>query len=203
MPRYVVRSCMTDAAVGAVAINLRSPTATRRAPSRVDARRRSSRGSPPQAKGSVLVSGGGDSCPRSLLGVTSGDGAGGGATGATGFGRAIGLFAGEAASRRGSLHRRGRFVGAAFFFCSRLFRSRLLRRAFFAFFATFALLAFFADGLASFLATLFFAEARFALAAERFFPLALAFFFAMVSHLLAVHWAARESSPEKVRCHLA
>jgi hypothetical protein len=121
--------------------------------------------------------------------VTSG--AGGGATGATGFGRAIGLFsaAGFAAT----------FAGA--FLCATF-------RAFFATFAfalaftlALALPAFF-DGRAFFLAMLFFAAERFAFAAGRFFPLALAFFFAMVGHLLAGLMAARESSPEKVRCHL-
>jgi hypothetical protein len=45
------------------------------------------------ANGSVFVedgSGASGSCPKSVLGVTSGAGAG--ASGATGFGRAIGLF---------------------------------------------------------------------------------------------------------------
>ncbi len=141
--------------------------------------------------------------------MTSGDGAGGGATGATGFGRAIGLFAGEAGvANEGAFIGEDVFVGAAFFgaafFGAAFFGATFFGAAFFAFFATFALLAFLAGRLGFFfLATLFFAEARFALAAERFFPLALAFFFAMVSHLLAVHWAACESSPEKVRCHLA
>jgi hypothetical protein len=77
------------------------------------------------------------SCPRSELGDTAG--AGGGATGATGFGRAIGLFAADA------------FAGAFF------------RATFFAFLATFGLLAFFA-GRAFFFATLFFAATRFVLA---------------------------------------
>jgi hypothetical protein len=137
-----------------------------------------------------------------VLGVTSGVGAGGGATGATGFGRAIGLFIGDAGFTDDAVFvddappadLGGDFFGAAFF-----------GAAFFAFFATFALLAFLAGRLCFFffLAMLFLAEARFAFAAVRFFPLALAFFFAMVSHLLAVHRAACESSPEKVCCHLA
>ena len=70
---------------------------------------------------------------------------------------------------------------------------------FLAFLATFALLAFLA-GRAFFFATLFLAAARLAFACGRFFPLA--FFFAMVSLLLGVKCGHRESSPEKVRCHL-
>jgi hypothetical protein len=66
--------------------------------------------------------------------------------------------------------------------------------------ATLTLLAFFA-GRAFFFATLFFATARLAaFACGRFFPLA--FFFAMVSHLLGGESDLGESSPEKVCCHL-
>jgi hypothetical protein len=121
----------------------------------------------------VLGDGGG-SCPKSLLGVTSGAGAAGGATGATGFGRAIGLF-GADATLAGAAFFAAAFFGAAFFAA---FRGAAFF-AFFAFVTTFALLAFFAFFLATFLAT-----PRFAFAAGRFFPFA--FFFAMVSHLLAV-----------------
>jgi hypothetical protein len=128
-----------------------------------------------------------------VLGVTSGAAAGGGATGATGFGRAIGLF--EAAAGLLTAFA-GAFLGATFFAAT-----FLAFFATFAFLATFALLAFF-DGRAFFLAMLFFAAARFVFAAGRFFPFAFAFFFAMVSHLLAGLTAACESSPEKVRCHL-
>jgi hypothetical protein len=130
----------------------------------------------------VLVDVGGDSCPKSLLGVTSEAGAAGGATGAVGFGRAIGAEADFVGAF---------FLGAAFF-----------GAAFFAFETTFALVAFLAFFLATFFATPFLATARFAFAAGRFFPF-FAFFLAMVSHLLDGHRAVHESSPEKVCCHLA
>jgi hypothetical protein len=174
------------------------PTACKRMSARMAARKRAIRGAnaPPngraptqEANGSVFVKGiGRGSCPRSVLGVTSG--AGGGATGATGFGRAIGLFgaAGFATAFAGAAFLRATFFAFFAFFAT-------------AFFATFALPAFF-DGRAFFLATLFLAAERFVFAAGRFFPLALAFFFAMVGHLLAGLMAARESSPEKVCCHL-
>jgi hypothetical protein len=115
-----------------------------------------------------------------VLGVTVGSDAGAGAIGATGFGRAIELGTGLGAA----------FVITAFFVAA-LFGAAFLARAFFgatflAFLATFALLAFF-TGRAFFFAVLFLATARFAFACGRFFPLALAFFFAMVSLLLGVN----------------
>jgi len=134
----------------------------------------------------VLVDGGGGSCPKSLLGVTSGVGITGGATGATGFGRAIGLFGADTALAGAAAF--ADFAGA--FFAAAFFGAAFFGAAFFAFFAffafvtTFALLTFFAFFLATFLATPFLAAARFAFAAGRFFHFA--FFFAMVSHLLAV-----------------
>jgi hypothetical protein len=119
-----------------------------------------------------------------VLGVTDSV-AGVGAIGATGFGRAIELVTGLG----------GAFVVAAFFkaalFGAAFFGAAFFARAFFgaaflAFLANFALLAFFA-GRAFFFAMLFLAAARFAFACGRFFPLAFAFFFAMVSLLLGVN----------------
>ena len=130
-----------------------------------------------------MVDGGDESCPKSLVGVTSGAGASGGATGATGFGRDIGLFGADAALAGGA-DLAGDFFFAAAFFGAAFFGAFFFGAAFFALVATFALLAFFVFFLATFLATPFLAAARFAFAAGRFFPFA--FFFAMVSHLLAV-----------------
>jgi hypothetical protein len=132
----------------------------------------------------VLLDGAGASCPKSPLGVTSGSGVAYGATGATGFGRAIGLFGAHAAFAGGAAFAdfAGAFFGADFF-------------AVFAFVTTFALLAFLAFVLATFLATLFLAAARFAFAAGRFFPFA--FFFAMVGHLLAVIGLHMRVAPKK------
>ena len=120
------------------------------------------------------------SCPRSVLGVTSGSGAGVSAIGATGFGRAIELVKGFGAAFLDTA-----FFGAAFFGAT-FFARAFFGAAFLAFLATFALLAFFA-GRAFFFAVLFLADARFVFACGRFFPLALAFFFAMVSLLLGVN----------------
>jgi hypothetical protein len=131
----------------------------------------------------VLLDGCDASCPKSPLGVTSGSGVAYGATGATDFGRAIGLFGGHAAFAGGAVFAdfAGAFFGADFF-------------AVFAFATTFALLAFL-DFFATFLPTLFLAAARFAFAAGRFFPFA--FFFAMVSHLLAVIGLLMRVAPKK------
>jgi hypothetical protein len=60
-------------------------------------------------------------------------------------------------------------------------------------------LAFTFTGRALFLATLFLAAGRLAFANGRFFDL---LFFAMVTLLLEIVRTRRESSPEKVRCHL-
>jgi hypothetical protein len=120
------------------------------------------------------------SCPKSVLGVTAGSGAGVGAIGATGFGRAIELVTG-----RGAAFVVTAFFGAAFFGAA-FFARAFFGAAFLAFLATFALLAFVA-GRAFFFAVLFLATARLAFACGRFFPLALAFFFAMVSLLLGVN----------------
>jgi hypothetical protein len=139
------------------------------------------------------------SCPKSVPGVTSAVDAG---VGATGFGRVIALAAGFGAGFFGAAFGAA-FGGAAFFgtgrFAAAFFATAFFGAAFFAFLATLALPAFFA-GRAFLFATLFLAAARFAFACGRFFPLA--FFFAMVSHLLGVTPISRESSPEKVRCHL-
>jgi hypothetical protein len=131
----------------------------------------------------VLLDGCDASCPKSPLGVTSGSGVAYGATGATGFGRAVGLFGARAAFAGGAAFAdfAGAFFGADFF-------------AVFAFATTFALLAFL-DFFATFLPTLFLAAARFAFAAGRFFPFA--FFFAMVSHLLAVIGLLMRVAPKK------
>jgi hypothetical protein len=132
------------------------------------------------------------SCPRSELGVTAGAGVGAGATGAMGLGRAIGLFIagaaafGAGAGLAGAALTGARLAGAA------LARA-VLRATFFAFLATFALLAFF-FGRVFFFATRF-AAARLVLAAGRFFPLP--FFFAMVSSLLAVIRAHVRVAPKK------
>ena len=145
------------------------------------------------------------SCPRSVPGVTAGAGAG--AIGAIGFGRAIGLESGVDA----------RFMGAAFFgaafgaacldaarfgaarfgaarFGAAFFATAFLGAAFLAFLATLALLALFA-GRAFFFAVLFLAAARLVFACGRFFPLA--FFFAMVSHLLGVNPIIVRVAPKK------
>jgi hypothetical protein len=121
--------------------------------------------------------------------VTSGAGAAGGATGATGFGRAIGLFGADATFAGAAAFFAAAFFGAAFF-AAAFFAAAFRGAAFFAFFTTFALLAFFAFFLATFLAT-----PRFAFAAGRFFPFA--FFFAMVSHLLAVIGLLVRVAPKK------
>jgi hypothetical protein len=88
------------------------------------------------------------SCPKSELGVTAGAGAGAGAIGATGFGRAIGLFATGGAA----------FFGAGF--AAGFATDAFLRATFFAFLTT---LPTFLAGRA-FFATLLFAAARFVLA---------------------------------------
>jgi ABC-type uncharacterized transport system permease subunit len=117
-----------------------------------------------------------------VLGVTAG--AGGGAIGAAGFGRAM-VAIGDGAGLLGA-----DFIGAglgvaaflgAAFLGAALLAAAFLGAVFLAFLATLALLAFFA-GRAFRFATLllFLAAARFA--CGRFFPLA--FFFAMVSLLL-------------------
>jgi hypothetical protein len=133
-----------------------------------------------------------------VLGVTSGVN-GAGVIGATGFGRAIALVKGFGAAFFGG----AAFFATAFFatafFATAFFATAFLGAAFLALLATLALLAFFA-GRAFFFAVLLLTAARFAFACGRFFPLA--FFFAMVSHLLRVNPISRESSPEKVRCHL-
>lgn len=138
-----------------------------------------------------------------MLVVTAAAGAGAGATGATDFGRAIKLETGFGAAFTGAAFRGAAFFDAAFFgaaFFGAAFATAFFDAAvFLAFLATFALLAFLA-GRAFFFATLFLATARLAFACGRFFPLA--FFFAMVSLLLGVKCGHRESSPEKVRCHL-
>ena len=85
------------------------------------------------------------SCPKSELGVTAGAGAGAGAIGATGLGRAIGLFT----------------TGGAAFFAAGFAAGAFLRATFFAFLAT--LLTFLA-GRAFLFTALLFAAARFVLA---------------------------------------
>ena len=78
----------------------------------------------------------------------------------------------------------------------------LLGAALTAFFATFALPDFFAFafiGRAFFFATLFLTAWRLAFATGRFLDL---LFFAMVTLLLEIVRTRRESSPEKVCCHL-
>jgi hypothetical protein len=128
------------------------------------------------------------SCPRSVLGVTAGAGAGAGAIGATGFGRAIGLVTGVGAAIFGGALMGAAFFGAALFGAALgpafFFATVFFGAAFLAFLATFALLALFA-GRAFFFAELFLAAARLVFACGRFFPLA--FFFAMVSLLLGVN----------------
>jgi hypothetical protein len=123
------------------------------------------------------------SCPRSVLGVTAGAGAGAGAIGATGFGRGIGLATGVGAGLFGAALIGAAFLGAGLFGAA-FFATAFFGAAFLAFLATFALLAFLA-GRAFFFAELFLAAARLAFACGRFFPLA--FFFAMVSLLLGVN----------------
>lgn len=124
------------------------------------------------------------SCPRSVLGVTAGAGAGTGAIGATGFGRAIGLVTGVGAAFFGAALTGAALFGAALFGAALFFATAFFGAAFLAFLASFALLAFFA-GRAFFFAELFLAATRLVFACGRFFPLA--FFFAMVSLLLGVN----------------
>jgi hypothetical protein len=140
------------------------------------------------------------SCPRSVLGVTAGDGAG--AIGATGFGRAIGLETGVDTGFMGAAFF-GACLDAALFGAARFgaallgaafFATAFLGAAFLAFLATLALLALFA-GRAFFFAVLFLAAARLVFACGRFFPLA--FFFAMVSHLLGVNPIIVRVAPKK------
>jgi len=104
----------------------------------------------------------------SLGAAGSAIGAGAGAIGAKLLGATIFFMAGFA---------------AAFLAAGAAFGCAFLGAAFFAFFATFTLLAFL-DGRAFFFALLLLAAVRFAFATGRFFPLP--FFFAMVSLLLAV-----------------
>jgi hypothetical protein len=101
-----------------------------------------------EANGSVMVGVSG-SCPKSELGVTAGAGVGAGTIGATGLGRAIGLFT---------------TGGAAFFtagFAAGFAAGPFLRATFFAFLAT---LLTFLTGRAFFFTALLFAAARFVLA---------------------------------------
>jgi hypothetical protein len=102
-----------------------------------------------EAKGSVMVGGVSGSCPKSELGVTAGAGAEAGVIGATGLGRAIGLFT------------TGRAAFLAAFFAAGFAAGAFLRATFFAFFAT--LLTFLA-GRAFFFTAPLFAAARFVLA---------------------------------------
>jgi hypothetical protein len=98
-------------------------------------------------------------------------------------------------------------LDAVFFATTLAFGLALLGAALTAFFATlraapvflaFAFtLAF--TGRAFFFATLFLAAGRLAFAITRFFDL---LFFAMITLLLEIVRTHRESSPEKVRCHL-
>jgi hypothetical protein len=93
------------------------------------------------------------SCPKSELGVTAGAGAEAGAIGATGLGRAIGLF-----TTGGAAFFATRFAAG---FATGFAAGAFLRATLFAFLAT--LLAFFA-GRAFFFTALLFAAARFVLA---------------------------------------
>jgi hypothetical protein len=128
----------------------------------------------------------------SATGAAAGTGVGAG--GATAFGGAN-AFGGAAAGFGAGL---GAALGAVFFGALRL----AFGAAFTAFLATlrappdfFAL----AGRVFFFFVTLFLAGRRLALAAGRFFDL---LFFAMITLLLEVVRTHRESSPEKVCCHL-
>ncbi|HWG72053.1 MAG TPA: hypothetical protein VN692_21765 [Steroidobacteraceae bacterium] len=95
---------------------------------------------------------------------------------------------------------RGAFLGAAFtaFFATRFATFFLADLRDLPAFLAFAITLAFA-GRVFFFATLFLAARRLALATGRFFDL---LFFAMVTLLLEIVGTLRESSPEKVCCHL-